>query len=194
MKKIAFSTAVTLSAVLALSGAAQGHEPTTSVASSIQELTGQGSDACPSMSLCLYQNHNLNADEPALIWAFPISQERQDFSLKDHYAANRPSSGYINAPDSGWAAYLFPDYTCGFDGDREAETIQFSRSRLLNDLDGVNGRAKRYGYFYKNGKWTEDKMWGVTMQTLYLNDRAGCISTGSWTNTSAHRPTITGDM
>ncbi|MFE9137536.1 hypothetical protein [Streptomyces sp. NPDC007355] len=194
MKKIAYSVSAAVSAVLVFTGAAKGEPATTTAAPAIQEVTGQGTDACPSMSLCLYQDHDLNAAKPARIWIFPVSEERQDFTLRDHDAANRPSSGYMNAPSLGWAAYLFPDYTCGFDGDREAEAIQFLGGRQLNDLDGVNGRAKRYGYFYKKGKWTTDPMWGITQQTLKLNDRAGCISTGSYDSTRALRPTVDGDM
>ncbi|MHC6628567.1 hypothetical protein ACYTFC_21200 [Streptomyces globosus] len=189
-----FSVAAAVSVVLVFTGAANGEPATATVAPSIQEVTGQGTDACPSMSLCLYQDHNLNADKPARIWIFPVSEERQDFSLREHDAANRPSSGYLNAPGLGWAAYLFPDYTCGFDGSRDAEAIQFHGGRQLNDLDGVNGRAKRYGYFYKNGKWSKTQEWGITEQTLYLNDRAGCISTGSYSSTSELRPPIDGDM
>ncbi|MFK0237705.1 hypothetical protein [Streptomyces vinaceus] len=147
MKKIAYSVSAAVSAVLVFTGAAKSEPAIATAALAIQEVTGQGTDACPSMSLCLYQDHDLNAAKAALIWIFPISGERQDFTLRDHAAANRPSSVYMNASGLGWAAYLFPDYTCGFDGNREAEAIQFFGGRQLNDLGGVNGRAKRYGYF-----------------------------------------------
>jgi len=72
------------------------------------------------------------------------------------------------------------------------------RSRSSNDphnsLNGHSGRAQRYGYFNKNGKWSKTKFWGVTEQTLNLNDRAGCVSVGAFTNTDALRPTVDGDM
>lgn len=100
----------------------------------------------------------------------------------------------MHAPNLGWAAYLFPDFKCDFDGDRESEAISFRRNDAYNDLYGHRGRAKRYGYFWNKGKWTRDKRWGVTEQTLYLNDRAGCLPVGSFQNTGALRPHIDGDM
>ncbi|MEU6171613.1 hypothetical protein ABZ832_06775 [Streptantibioticus parmotrematis] len=191
MKKIAFSMALATFVALSPVCAAAGDELP---AGSIQELTGQGEGACPSMSLCLYQDHDLNAAKPARIWVFPVAEGRQDVSLKGNDAADRPSSGYLNAPKLGWAGYLFPDYTCGFEGNRGAEAIQFHGGRRLNSLDGVRGRAKRYGYFNYRGKWSTEKKWGVTEQTLNLNDRAGCVSTGSWNSTSDLRPPIDGTM
>ncbi|MCT7352006.1 hypothetical protein N4P33_07430 [Streptomyces sp. 15-116A] len=176
---------------LALPGIAQGSEP----APQVQELIGKGSDACPDRSLCLYEHNDLNNNETARIWVFPLTQARTDYSLRGHAAANQPTSAYLKAPGTGSdTAYLFPDYQCGFEGDREAEAISFRRNEAYNVLRGHNGRAKRYGYFYKNGRWTKDKKWGITEQTLNLNDRAGCVSVGSFTNTYSLRPEIDGDM
>ncbi|MGW6586331.1 hypothetical protein ACWF9X_16210 [Streptomyces globisporus] len=194
MKKLALSTALAASLLLSLTSAAQSAEPAVVPADpAVQEHHGQGAGACPRMSLCLYQDFNLNAENPGKIWVFPVTEDRIDVSLKGHPAANQPSSGYMNAPSSGWAAYLFPDYICGFGGDG-GETIQFFGGRRLDSLDGVNGRAKRYGYFYKNGKWTTEKKWGITERTLYLHDRAGCVTTGPFNSTDDLRPPIDGDM
>lgn len=166
----------------------------TSSAPAVQELVGQGTEACPDMSLCLYEHDHLNASQPSKVWAFPVGTARQDFSLRGHAAANQPSSAYMRAPSLGWVSYLFPDYQCGFEGNREAEAIQFMGGTRIDWLNGNNGRAKRYGYFYKNGKWTKEKQWGVTFETLNLNDRARCVSTGAWENTYALRPAETGSM
>ncbi|MGW7296687.1 hypothetical protein [Streptomyces sp. NPDC054829] len=194
MKKLALSTALAASLLLSLTSAAQSAEPPAAPAApTVQEHTGQGAGACPRMSLCLYQDFNLNAANPAKIWVFPVTEDRVDFSLKGHPAADQPSSGYMNAPNLGWAAYLFPSYTCGFEGEG-GEAIAFHGGSRLDSLDGVNGRAKRYGYFLSKGKWTTEAKWGITEKTLYLHDRAGCVSTGSYNSTSALRPQVDGSM
>ncbi|MGI3198660.1 hypothetical protein ACRJ4W_08705 [Streptomyces sp. GLT-R25] len=70
MKRFTITTTVAALS-LALSGAAQGHERTAErVAPGIQELVGQGTGDCPSMSLCLYEDHDLNKDKSARIWVF----------------------------------------------------------------------------------------------------------------------------
>ncbi|GGX46384.1 hypothetical protein [Streptomyces chryseus] len=169
-------------------------KPAPDVAPEIRELVGQGSGACPDKNLCLYEDPDLNQAKAAKIWAFRITDARTDYTLRGHAAAKKPSSGYMRAPDLGWSAYLFPDYTCGYDGQRENEAISFRRNEPYNSLNGHNGRAKRYGYFNKNGKWTKDKNWGITEETLNLNDRAGCVTVGAFRNTDALRPAYTGDM
>ncbi|MGX1909965.1 hypothetical protein ACWIID_14015 [Streptomyces phaeochromogenes] len=195
MKRFTITTTVAAALALTLSGVAQGHETKIGKAApEVKELVGQGSSDCPSMSLCLYEDHDLNKDKAARIWVFPVTEARTDYTLRGHAAANQPSSSYMRAPNLGWAAYLFPDYTCGFEGNREAEAISFRRNDPYDVLRGHNGRAKRYGYFYKNGKWSKTKRWGVTEQTLNLNDRAGCIAVGAYTNTDALRPAVDGDM
>lgn len=194
MKRFTITTTVAALS-LALSGAAQGHERTAErVAPGIQELVGQGTGDCPSMSLCLYEDHDLNKDKSARIWVFPITDARTDYSLRNHAAANQPSSAYMKAPNTGWSAFLFDRFECGFEGDRKAEAISFRSNDPYNVLRGHNGRAKRYGYFYKNGKWSKDKKWGVTFAALDLNDRAGCVAVGTFNNTGALRPYDSGDM
>ncbi|GGU67795.1 hypothetical protein [Streptomyces lavendofoliae] len=160
----------------------------------IRELVGQGSGACPDMNLCLYEDLNLNQGKAARIWAFRITEARNDYTLQGHAAAKKPSSGYMKAPNLGWAAFLFPDYTCGFEGKRDAEGLSFRRNEAYNSLNGHNGRAKRYGYFNKKGKRTKDKVWGITDETLNLNDRAGCVTVGAYKNTDGLRPAYDGDM
>ncbi|MFD9187118.1 hypothetical protein ACFWCA_02710 [Streptomyces phaeochromogenes] len=196
MKRFTITTTVAAAALaLTLPGIAQGHEPTArKAAPEVKELLGQGSGDCPSMSLCLYEDTNLNQGKAARIWVFPVTDARTDYTLRGHAAADKPSSGYMRAPNLGWTAHLFPDYTCGYEGTREAEAISFRRNDPYNSLNGHSGRAKRYGYFNKNGKWTKTKRWGVTEQTLNLNDRAGCIAVGAYTNTDALRPYVNGDM
>ncbi|MFJ3637835.1 hypothetical protein [Streptomyces sp. NPDC090112] len=191
MKRIMTIGIAVASLALALPGIAQSSEQ----APQVQELFAQGSDACPNMSLCLYEHNDLNRNEAARIWVFPLTEVRTDYSLRGHAAANQPSSAYMRAPGTGSdMAYLFPDYQCGFEGDREAEAISFRRNEEYNVLRGHNGRAKRYGYFYQNGRWTKEKSWGITQQTLNLNDRAGCVAVGSFTSTYDLRPAIDGDM
>jgi len=196
MKRLTITTTVAAAALaLTLPGIAQGHEPTTGKAApEVQELVGQGSGACPGMSLCLYEDPNLNQSKAARIWVFPITEARTDYSLRGHAAWDKPSSGYMKAPNLGWSAFLFPDGTCGFEGDRGNASISFRPNDPYNSLDGHNGRVKLYGYFYKNGKWSKTKFWGITFRTVNLNDRAGCVSTGSFTNTGALRPASNGDM
>ncbi|GHB88009.1 hypothetical protein GCM10010306_098880 [Streptomyces umbrinus] len=195
MKKFTIATAIAAALALALPGIAQSHEPTAAKAApKVDELVGQGSDKCPSMSLCLYEDPNLNQGKDARIWVFPVTDARTDYTLRGHAAADKPSSGYMKTPTTGWSVYLFPDYTCGFEGSREAEAISFRPKDPYNSLNGHYGRAKRYGYFSKNGKWTTTKRWGVTQQTLNLNDRAGCVAVGAFTNTDDLRPYVDGDM
>ncbi|GAA3914491.1 hypothetical protein GCM10023084_77680 [Streptomyces lacrimifluminis] len=195
MKKFTITTTIAVALTLTLSGIAHGHESAVGEpAPQVQELVGQGSGDCPSMSLCLYEDHDLNKDKSARIWVFPITDARTDYSLRGHAAWDQPSSGYMKAPNLGWSALLFPDGTCGFEGDREAEAISFRANDPYNSLNGHYGRAKRYGYFSKNGKWTETKRWGVTQQTLNLNDRAGCAAVGEFKNVRDLYPYVDGDM
>ncbi|MFD9456685.1 hypothetical protein ACFWBC_26800 [Streptomyces sp. NPDC059985] len=171
-------------------------KPKKDVAPEIRELVGQGSGACPDKNLCLYEDPDLNKAKAARIWAFRITDARTDYTLSGHAAADRPSSGYMKAPNLGWAAYLFPSYTCGFKTgqEQEAEALSFRRNEPYNSLNNHNGRAKRYGYFNKNGVWDKQKRWGITDQTLNLNDRAGCVSVGSFENTDDLRPAYSGSM
>lgn len=196
MKRLALSMTLAATCTVSLTGVAQGDEPrAASAAPAVQELVGQGTDVCPSKSLCLYQDHDLNAhNKDGKVWIFPVAEERHDFTLEGHAAQNRPSSAYMNVSATKWTAYLFADERCGYDGDRNQEAIQFLGSRRLDVLRDVNGRAKRYGYFYSNGRWDKDKRWGITEETLNLNDRAGCVTTGAWDNTYAMRPSYTGSM
>ncbi|MEU0414763.1 hypothetical protein ABZ307_44330 [Streptomyces griseorubiginosus] len=192
-----FTTAATFAAALALvvPGVAQGQEASAGrAAPEVQELIGQGASACPDMSLCLYEHDQLNKNTTARIWVFPLTDERTDYSLRGHAAADQPTSAYMRAPKTGWTADLFPAYECGFEGDRDAESISFRPNESYHVLRGHNGRAKRYGYFYKDGKWTKEKRWGITFQTLNLNDRAGCVAVGAFANTGELRPAIDGDM
>ncbi|MBT2430468.1 hypothetical protein J7F02_34055 [Streptomyces sp. ISL-112] len=185
------ATAVTLT----LSGVCHAQEPTAAQAvPQVQEVIGQGTGDCPSMSLCLYEDLNLNQSKAARIWVFAVTDARTDYSLRGHAAANKPSSGYMRTPRLGWTAHLFPDYRCGFEGDREAEAISFRSDQPYNSLNGHVGRAKRYGYFSSNGTWSREKYWGITEQGLNLNDRAGCISVGAFRNTDELRPQVSGDM
>lgn len=195
MKRSSLSVALAAGLSLTLAGTVQASSaPVAPSAEPVQELVGQGTAACPGTSLCLYEHATLNAAGPARVWVFPVAEARQDFTLRGHAAADKPSSAYMRGASSGPMAYLFPDYQCGFAGNREAEAIQFMGGDRRDSLNGVNGRAQRYGYFFKNGKWTKEKRWGITFQTLNLNDRAGCVSTGAWQNTYALRPAETGDM
>lgn len=189
----------TIAAALTVGAIAQGHastnvDPAPAAAPEITELVGQGSDVCPDMSLCLYENLELNKSKAARVWVFPITDARTDYPLHGHAAEDKPSSGYLRSPKYGWVAYLFPASKCGFDGEREAEGLSFVPNTPYDSLNGHSGRAKRYGYFNYKGKWTKQKQWGITSQGLNLNDRAGCIAVGSFNNTDDLRPTETGDM
>ncbi|WP_328491326.1 hypothetical protein OHS59_00190 [Streptomyces sp. NBC_00414] len=197
MKRVTVTTAIA-AAVLALSlpGIAESQEPATAQAApEVKELLGQGSEDCPSMSLCLYEDVSLNKGKDARVWVFPITEARTDHPLRNHAARDKPSSAYMRAPNLGWTAYLFTDNDqCGYAGNRETEGLSFRRNNPYNSLNSQSGQAKRYGYFYKNGKWSKSKRWGVTTTTLHLNDRAGCVSLGAYKNTDALRPYDSGDM
>lgn len=160
MRRSVVSAALAAVVLACVGGTAEGAAVADASGAVIEEKVGQGTDACPEMSLCLYQDHDLNADAPAKVWVFPVAEERQDFTLRGHAAADQPSSAYMRAPGLGCAAYLFPDYACGFRSGSEAETVQFTGGSRIDRLNQAHGRAQRYGYFNVRGKWDTSKRWG----------------------------------
>ncbi|MFD4606409.1 peptidase inhibitor family I36 protein [Streptomyces sp. NPDC058464] len=79
-------------------------------------MTGQGLDACPEQSVCLYQDTDFNAGKNARIWVATGDVER----LSTCDANDRASSLYIDARDS-WKVKLFKD--AQYEGGSSSPTV-----------------------------------------------------------------------
>ncbi|MFB6875859.1 peptidase inhibitor family I36 protein [Streptomyces sp. NPDC056323] len=86
IKKIALALTMTLAAAVPMVGSASAAD------SPVREIVGQGLDACPEQSLCLYQDTNFNEGKDARIWILT-----DDVPQLSKYDANdRASSVYVH--------------------------------------------------------------------------------------------------
>ncbi|MEU0630751.1 peptidase inhibitor family I36 protein [Streptomyces sp. NPDC005989] len=86
IKKIALALTMTLAAAVPVAGSASAAD------SPVREIRGQGLEACPEQSLCLYQDTNFNAGGDARIWI--ITDDVPQLSKYD--ANDRASSAYVH--------------------------------------------------------------------------------------------------
>ncbi|MER5618925.1 peptidase inhibitor family I36 protein [Streptomyces sp. NPDC002215] len=86
IKKIALALTMTLAAAVPVAGSASAAD------SPVREIRGQGLDACPEQSVCLYQDTNFNEGKDARIWILT-----DDVPQLSKYDANdRASSVYVH--------------------------------------------------------------------------------------------------
>ncbi|MFE3591389.1 peptidase inhibitor family I36 protein [Streptomyces niveus] len=89
IKKTALALTMALAASVPLTGSASAVDPL------VREIRGQGIDACPEESVCLYQDSDFNAGGDARIWIL-----KDDVPQLSKYGANdHASSAYVNFPN-----------------------------------------------------------------------------------------------
>ncbi|MGW6878204.1 hypothetical protein [Streptomyces xanthophaeus] len=137
--KIQFLTVAALAAAvlpIALAG------PAGATAPDIKVKTGQGLNACPAETLCVYENEQYNASKPARIWLLARNArdaEQPQWNLKGHKAEKNGRSAFNNQGE--WIATLRQGHTLA----ESSEVVMMPRGAKLpslNNVDAAHGGRK----------------------------------------------------